>query len=74
MKNYSDIAGTFESLEALTKKYNYDNNQAKDVRVYEGLKEMSVKMGNRINSDIHIFRDKIKNLIRYEKDNMTTIK
>ena len=33
-KSYSEIATTFETLENLTKKYNYDNNESSEMRLY----------------------------------------
>lgn len=58
----------------MTKKYNFDNNQASDIRLFEGLREMTVKIANHINSDYNIFKNKIKQLFMYEKHNMTTLK
>lgn len=74
LKNYGDIASTFETLESLTNKYNFENNEPNDVRVYEGLKEMTSRMATRINSDLAVFRDKLKNLFKYERENMTTVR
>jgi hypothetical protein len=73
-KNYTEIAITFETLENLTKKYNFDNNESNELRIYEGLKEMTVKLANRMDGELNAFKSKIKNLIRYEKENMTTLK
>lgn len=35
---------------------------------------MTVKLANQINGDFNIFKCKIKNLLLYEKSNMTTLK
>ena len=35
---------------------------------------MTSKMSARVSGDLNVFKDKIKNFIRYEKDNMTTVK
>lgn len=51
-----------------------DNNEAKEVRIFEGLKEMTAKLAHRNNDEYMIFKMKIKNLFRYEKDNMNTLK
>lgn len=74
IKSYTEIAGTFEALENLTKKYNFDNNENSEMRLYEGLKEMTFKLANQVNAEQDIFKSKIKGLFMYEKHNMTTLK
>lgn len=70
----SDVAVSFESLENLIKKYNYENDEPKEFRVYEGIREMCNKMHNSLNEQCVIFKTRIKNILRFEKDNMMTLK
>ena len=68
------MAASFETLENLIKKYNFDNDEPKELRVYEGIREICNKMQNSMNEQCVVFKTRIKNILRFEKDNMMTLK
>lgn len=73
-KSLVEVAGTFQTLEALIQKFNFDNDGNKDLRVYDGLKEVCLKMKQDIDGQYSIFKNQIQTLFKYERDNMTTLK
>ena len=73
-KAMTEVNYSFENLENTIKKLNFENNSSKELRIFEGLREMGVKMQNTIGEQCTTFKSKIYSLIRYEKENMWTIK
>ena len=43
-KSLIEVAGVFQTLEALVQKFNFDNDGNKDIRVFQGIKEVCMKM------------------------------
>lgn len=58
----------------MIKKYNYNNDNTKDLRVFEGLKEICTRMQENLTKHINIFRLRLKPFLRYECNNMWTLK
>ena len=58
----------------MTQKYNFDNDDNSEFRIFEGLREMTTKEANKVNEMYSMYRDRIKGLFRYEKENMFTLK
>lgn len=73
-KSMIDVASIFESLEGLIEKFNFDNDNKKQLRVYEGIKEVCMRMKETIDGQHNTFKNKIQSLFKYERQNMMTVK
>jgi hypothetical protein len=74
LKSYTDIGTTFETIENLMRRYNQENGIEKDFGSFDGLREMTQRLTRKTLGECEMFKSRVKNLFRYEKENMTTLR